>query len=66
MVRTKLVLKKVNIIHWPTKEQFTEYKIKILLPEQKPIEIKKNGEVVQTITVRKKTTKFTDHWARNF
>ena len=36
MVRTKLVPKRVN--SWPPKEQFNEYKIKTLLPEQKTIE----------------------------
>ena len=66
MVRTKLIPKRVNIRRWPPKEQFTEYKIKTLLPEQKTIEIKKNGEVVRTVTVRSKATKFTDRWARNF
>ena len=47
MVRTKLVPKR----RWPLKEKFIEYKIKTLLPEQKAIEIKKNGEVVRTVTV---------------
>ena len=66
MVRTKLVSKRVNIRRWPPREQFTEYKIKTLSPEQKTIEMKENGEVVRTVTVGRKTIKFTDHWARNF
>ena len=66
MVRTKLVPKRVNIRRWPPREQFTKYKIKTLLPEQKTIKIKKNDEVVRTVTVRKKTIKFTDRWTREF
>ena len=44
MVRTKLIPKRVNIRRWPPKEQFTEYKIKTLLPEQKTIKIKKTAK----------------------
>ena len=66
MVRTKLVPKRVNIRRWPPREQFTKYKIKTLLPEQKTIKIKKNDEVVRTVTVRKKAIKFTDRWTREF
>ena len=66
MVRTKLVPKRINIKRWPPRERYTEYKIKTLLPEQKTIEIKKNGQVVRTVTVRRKTHKFTDRWAKNF
>ena len=47
MVRTKLTPKKrVRIKQWPPKEPYTKYKIKTLLPEQKTINIKKNGQVV--------------------
>ena len=66
MVRTKLVPKKINIRHWPPKELYTKHRIKTLLPEQKTVDIKKNGQVVRTVTVRRKTQKFTDHWERNF
>ena len=66
MVRTKLDPKRVIIRRWSPREQFTEYKIKTLLPKQKTKEIKKNGEVVRTVTVKRKAIKFTDHWARNF
>ena len=31
------------------------FKIKTLLPEQKTVQIKKNGQVVRTVTVRRKT-----------
>ena len=67
MVRTKLVLKrKVRIRPWPPKEPYVKFKIKTLLPEQKTIQIKKNGQVIRTVTVRRKTKKFTDRWARTF
>ena len=59
MVRTKLVLKrKVRIRQWPPKEPYVKFKIKTLLPEQKTIQIKKNGQVIRTVTVRRKTKKF--------
>ena len=49
-----------------TKKAYRKYKIKILLPEQKTVQIKKNGRPVRNITVRRKTIKFTDRWAREF
>ena len=67
MVRTKLVPKRiVRIRHWPPREPYTKFKIKTLLPEQKTINIKKNGQVVRMVTVRRKTKKFTDRWTRTF
>ena len=39
MVRTKLDPKRVIIRRWSPREQFTEYKIKTLLPKQKTKEI---------------------------
>ena len=66
MVRTKLVPKRIDIRCWPPRKRYTENKIKTLLPEQKTINIKKNGQVVRMVTVRRKTHKFTDHWAKNF
>ena len=64
MVRTKLVPKRTR--HWPQKQPYTRFKIKALLPEQKAINIKENGQVVRSIVARRKTKKFTDWWARNF
>ena len=67
MVRTKLVPKKrVRIRQWPPKESYVKFKIKIILPEQKTIQIKKNRQVVRTVVVRRKTKKITDRWARTF
>ena len=66
MVRTKLVPKRLNIRRWPPRERYIKYKIKTLLPEQKTIDIKKDGQVDRTVTVRSKTQEFTDHWVRTF
>ena len=67
MVRTKLVpRKRVRIVRWPPQEPSVKSKIKTMLPEEKTIDIKRNGQVNRTIRVRRKTTKFTDRWARNF
>ena len=67
MVRTKLVPRnRVRIVRWPLREPSVKFKIKTLLPEEKTIDIKRNGQVNRTIRVRRKTTKFTDRWARNF
>ena len=66
MVRTKLVPKRTRIRQWPPREPYTHFGIKTLLPEQKTIQIKKNGQVIRTVTVRRKTKKFTDRWARAF
>ena len=66
MVRIKLVPKRVKIRRRTPKEPYAKYKIKTLLPEQKTIQIRKNGEPIRTMTVRRKTVKFTDQWARQF
>ena len=66
MVRIKLVPKRVKIRQWPPREPCTQFKINTLLPEQKIVQIKKTGEVMRTVTVRRKTKKFTDRWARTF
>ena len=60
MVRAKLVPKRVR--QWRPRK----FKIETLLPEQKTINIKKNVQIIKTLTVRRKTKKFTDRWAGNF
>ena len=55
MVRTKLVPKRVRRRQWPPREPFTQFKIKALLAEQKTVQIEKNGQVIRTVTVRRKT-----------
>ena len=66
MIRTKLVPKRVRIRQRLPREPYTKFKIKSLLPEQKTVQIKENGQVISTVTVRKKTQKFTARWARTF
>ena len=66
MIRTKLVPRRVKIRRWPPRQPTVKFKIKTILPEQKANDIKKNGQVIRTIRVRRKTTKFTDRWARQF
>ena len=66
MVRVKLVPKRTKIRVWPPKEPYQKFEMKVLLPEQKTIQINKNGQPVRTITVRRKTIKFTGRWAKQF
>ena len=66
MVRVKLVPKRTKIRVWPPKEPYQKFEMKVLLPEQKTIQINKNGQPVRAITVRRKTIKFTDRWAKQF
>ena len=42
------------------------FKIKLTLPEQKTVNIKKGGNVLKNIRVRRKSKYFTDKKARNF
>ena len=42
------------------------FKIKMTLPEQKTVEIKKNGNVIKTIRVCRKTKYFTERNSRTF
>ena len=64
MVRVKLLPKRTKIRVCPPKEPYQKFKIKVLLPEEKAIQINKNGQPVRTTTVRRKTIKFTDRWAK--
>ena len=60
MVRTKLVPRRVRI------RPYKKFKIKTLFSEKKVIQIKKNRQVIRTVTVRRKTKKITDKWAKTF
>ena len=66
MARTKLTVKRIRLIPpWLlNKRQIRKikrpYKMKMTLPEQKKVDIKKNGNVVKTITIRRKTKCFND------
>ena len=42
------------------------YKIKLTLPEQKTVDITKDGNVIKTIRIRRKSTYFNDRNARVF
>ena len=70
MVSVKLVPKRrtvpKRIRQWPPREPYQKIKIKTLLPEQKTVQIKKTGQVVRTVTVRRKSKRFTDRWVRTF
>ena len=75
MVRTKLTARR-----WPrtsrvppwlmNKRQQRKvrrpFKIKLTLPEQKTVTIKKGGNAIKTIRVRRKTKYFNDRNARTF
>ena len=66
MARTKLTVKRIRLLPpWLlNKRQIRKikrpYKMKMTLPEQKKVDIKKNGNVVKTITIRRKTKCFND------
>ena len=75
MVRTKLNAKRSprtsRIPPWlMNKRQLRKvkkpFKIKLTLPEQRTVTIKKGGNVIKTIRVRRKTKYFTDRNARIF
>ena len=42
------------------------FKIKITLPEQRQVNIKKNGNVIKKINVHRKGIYFNHRWARTF
>ena len=66
MARTKVAHKRIRIRRWPPRQPPVRVKIKTIMPKQKMVDIKKNGQTIRTIRVRRKTTKFTDRWARQF
>ena len=75
MVRTKMTAKR-----WPKTSRVPPwlmnkrrqrkvkrpFKIKITLPEQKTVDIKKNGNVIKTIRARRKTKYFNGRNAKAF
>ena len=75
MVRKKLMVKR-----WPRTSGITPwllnkcqrqkvskpFKIKLTLPEQKTVNIKKGGNVIITIRVRQKSKYFSDRTGRTF
>ena len=67
MARTK-VTKRRQLPEWLLRRgRRTEpYKIKLTLPEQKQVDIKKNGQVIKTIKVGRKSKYFNARRARSF
>ena len=70
MARTKLTVHQTRRLpEWLTCERATPrqqakrtypYKIKLTLPEQKRVDIKKNKNVIKTISVRRRSKYFND------
>ena len=66
MVRTKLTTERIRrVSSWLLNKRVLlkrnkSYKIEMLLPERKQVDIKKNGQFVKTITVRRKSKYFND------
>ena len=46
MARTKVTPKGLKIRRWPPKQPSVRFKIKTMIPEQKTVNIKKNGQVI--------------------
>ena len=67
MARTK-VTKHRQLPEWLLRSgrRTDPYKIKLPLPEQKQVDIKKKGEVIKTIKVGRKSKYFTTRRARSF
>ena len=63
MVRTKATVRKLDdfrVVARNRKRTVYPFKIKLTLPEQKTVNITKNGEIVKTINIRKKSEYFNE------
>ena len=63
MVRTKATVRKLDdfrVVTRNRKRTVYPFKIKLTLPEQKTVNITKNGEIVKTINIRKKFEYFNE------
>ena len=63
MARTKATVRRLPVA--VTRSEFTRrtvrpFKIKEILPQQKTVNIKKDGQVIKTINVRRKSGYFSD------
>ena len=58
MARTKATVRRFPAVIRSDfqRRTFRPFKIKEILPEQKTVDIKKNGQIIKTINVRKKST----------
>ena len=72
MIRTTLTAKRILCLAtWlmnrrQQRKVKRPFKIKITLPEQRQVNIKKNGNVIKKINVRRKGIYFNHRWARTF
>ena len=63
MVRTKATVRKLDdfrVVARNRKRTVYPFKIRLTLPEQKTVNITKNGEIVKTINIRKKSEYFNE------
>ena len=63
MVRTKATVRKLDdfrVVARNRKRTVYPFKIKLTLPEQKTVNITKNGEIVKTLNIRKKFEYFNE------
>ena len=63
MVRTKATVRKLDdfrVVARNGKRTVYPFKIKLTLPERKTVNITKNGEIVKTINIRKKSEYFNE------
>ena len=47
MARTKVTPKRIRIRRWPPRQPPVRFKIKAIIPEQKMVDIKKNGQKLE-------------------
>ena len=69
MVRTKAIVRRlddVRVVAREKKRRIYPFEIKLILLEPKSANIKKNGQVIKTINVRRKSQYFNGNSARVF
>ena len=69
MARTKATVRGMSvdvIVSGRRGKRTYPYKIKLPLPEQRTVNIKKNGQIIKTINVKRKSKYFTMRNARIF
>ena len=59
MARTKAIVRRFSAIEKRnTRGTVKTFKIKEILPQQKTVDVKKNGQIIKTIRVRRKSRYF--------
>ena len=69
MARTKTTIKHMPVdvmVRGRRGRRTYPYKIKLTLPEQRTVNIRKNGQIIKTINVRRKSKYFSTRKARIF